>query len=342
MVDEPQPLSLPERVKYIRKNIIAAGSDIKQRFPVLKYQNAIGLGILLFALFSMVVVSTLYLNQQIPWWLCLILNALCLSLAHEIEHDLIHSLYFKKNRFMYHLMMALVWIVRPSSANPWARKTLHLKHHQYSGSELDIEERALSNGTRWGVLRLLMTADLMVAMAVVALQDKDKGDRLGMVMTGVKAFFPVAMLTWGLWYLFLLVHGVDVAAALLGMPIAWSAGTQALIGDLDMLVVVLIGPNILWSFCLHFVSSNMHYHGDVEHNNLLQQTQVMNPWWLWPLQLFCFNFGSTHSIHHFVVNEPFYIRQLTAAKAHRVMREMGVRFNDYGSFSRANRWKSTG
>ncbi|HDJ2775034.1 TPA: fatty acid desaturase, partial [Serratia rubidaea] len=224
MVDEPHPLSLPERVKCIRKNIIAAGSDVKQRFPVLKYQNAIGLGILLFALFSMVIVSTLYLYQQISWWLCLILNALCLSLAHEIEHDLIHSLYFKKNRFMYHLMMALVWIVRPSSANPWARKTLHLKHHQYSGSELDIEERALSNGTRWGVLRLLMTADLMVAMAVVAWQDKDKGDRLGMVMTGVKAFFPVAMLTWGLWYLFLLVHGVDVAAALLGMPIAWSAG----------------------------------------------------------------------------------------------------------------------
>ncbi|AML58225.1 Fatty acid desaturase [Serratia rubidaea] len=342
MVDQPQPLSLPERVKYIRKNIIAAGSDVKQRFPILKYQNAIGLGILLFALFSMVVVSALYLNQQIPWWLCLILNALCLSLAHEIEHDLIHSLYFKKNRFMYHLMMALVWIVRPSSANPWARKTLHLKHHQYSGSELDIEERALSNGTRWGVLRLLMTADLMVAMAVVAWQDKDKGDRLGMVMTGIKAFFPVAMLTWGLWYLFLLVHGVDVAAALLGMPIAWSASAQALIGDLDMLVVVLIGPNILWSFCLHFVSSNMHYHGDVEHNNLLQQTQVMNPWWLWPLQLFCFNFGSTHSIHHFVVNEPFYIRQLTAATAHRVMKEMGVRFNDYGSFGRANRWKRTG
>ncbi|HDJ1464308.1 TPA: fatty acid desaturase, partial [Serratia rubidaea] len=67
MVDEPHPLSLPERVKCIRKNIIAAGSDVKQRFPVLKYQNAIGLGILLFALFSMVIVSTLYLYQQISW-----------------------------------------------------------------------------------------------------------------------------------------------------------------------------------------------------------------------------------------------------------------------------------
>ncbi|CAE1146926.1 fatty acid desaturase [Serratia sp. Tan611] len=338
MVDEAPPLSLPARVKYIRQQIIAAGNDVKLRFPVLKYQNAIGLGILLFSIFSLVAVSTLYIHQQISWWLCLLLNALCLSLAHEIEHDLIHNLYFKKNRFMYHLMMTLVWIVRPSSANPWARKTLHLKHHQYSGSEQDLEERALSNGTRWGVLRLLMTADLMVALAVVAWQDKGKGDLRGVLLTGLKAFFPVAFLTWGLWYLFLIVHGIDFAATLSGMPITWSGAAQAPIGYLDMLVVVLIGPNILWSFCLHFVSSNMHYHGDIEHNNILQQTQVMNPWWLWPLQLFCFNFGSTHSIHHFVVNEPFYIRQLTAAKAHRVMREMGVRFNDYGSCGRANRW----
>ena len=57
-----------------------------------------------------------------------------------------------------------------------------------------------------------------------------------------------------------------------------------------------------------------------------------------PLQLFCFNFGSTHAIHHFVVREPFYIRQMTAPAAHAVMREMGVRFNDFGTFRRANRY----
>ena len=53
-----------------------------------------------------------------------------------------------------------------------------------------------------------------------------------------------------------------------------------------------------------------------------------------------FNFGSSHAIHHFVVKEPFYIRQLTVPFAHRVMREMGVRFNDFGTFARANRWRA--
>ncbi|RZL06584.1 MAG: hypothetical protein EOP40_17435, partial [Rubrivivax sp.] len=62
--------------------------------------------------------------------------------------------------------------------------------------------------------------------------------------------------------------------------------------------------------------------------------------WMWPFQLFCCNFGSTHAIHHFVVKEPFYVRQLTAPVAHRVMREAGVRFNDLGTFARANRWRA--
>ena len=47
--------------------------------------------------------------------------------------------------------------------------------------------------------------------------------------------------------------------------------------------------------------------------------------------------GGTHAIHHFAVKEPFYIRQWNAGIAHQVMREMGVRFNDFGTFLRANR-----
>jgi nucleoid DNA-binding protein len=38
-----------------------------------------------------------------------------------------------------------------------------------------------------------------------------------------------------------------------------------------------------------------------------------------------------------VVKEPFYIRQMTAKVAHKVMAQMGVRFNDFGTFARANR-----
>ncbi|HRB93025.1 MAG TPA: hypothetical protein PLT17_06445 [Chitinophagales bacterium] len=94
-------------------------------------------------------------------------------------------------------------------------------------------------------------------------------------------------------------------------------------------------------YCLHFITSNMHYYGDVEAGNIMQQTQVLNKWYFIPFQLFCFNFGSTHAIHHFVVNETFYIRQLTATKAHSVMREQGVRFNDLGTFTRANRYFMT-
>ena len=69
---------------------------------------------------------------------------------------------------------------------------------------------------------------------------------------------------------------------------------------------------------------------------------MLTPRWMLPFQLFCFNFGATHAIHHFVVKEPFYIRQWTAPVAHRVMREMGVRFNDTATFGRANRFQTAG
>ncbi len=105
----------------------------------------------------------------------------------------------------------------------------------------------------------------------------------------------------------------------------------------SLLTVVWIGPNVLRVACLHFISSNMHYYGDVEDGNVVEQTQVLNRWWLAPVQLFCANFGSTHGIHHFVPNDPFYVRQLTAKTAHHAMRNNGVRFNDLGTFRRANR-----
>jgi hypothetical protein len=72
----------------------------------------------------------------------------------------------------------------------------------------------------------------------------------------------------------------------------------------------------------------------------VQQTQVLNSWWLAPLRLFCFNFGSTHAIHHLSVPDPFYLRQATASVAHAVFRENGVRYNDLDTFRRANRYQA--
>jgi len=113
---------------------------------------------------------------------------------------------------------------------------------------------------------------------------------------------------------------------------------QQAVTVVNFLAATWLAPNALRMFCLHFVSSNMHYYGDVEDKNIMQQCQVLNAWWMLPFNLFCFNFGSTHAIHHFLVKEPFYVRQLTAKTGHRVMREMGVRFNDSGTFRRDNRF----
>lgn len=326
---------------HIRNVVTRAGADLRLRHPWLRHQNAIGVTILCIALAGMLGSAWLYAHGVIAWWLCIPVAAIFASFTHELEHDLIHWMYFRKRPFAHHLMMALVWLARPSTINPWIRRDLHFRHHKYSGTARDIEEQGITNGQPWGLRRLLMLADATAAIVLRLPQAPTWKRRAFLLLGGLAAYFPLGWLHWGLWYCFLGVHGADAVAAATGHAIAWPIALSQAMPTIDLLIVVWIGPNVLRSFCLHFVSSNMHYYGDVEDGNVIQQTQVLNPWWLWPAQLFCFNFGSTHAIHHFVVKEPFYIRQWTAPVAHRVMREMGVRFNDYGSFASANRWSRT-
>ncbi|WP_447588088.1 fatty acid desaturase [Aquipseudomonas campi] len=328
-----------QRSAHIRSVVMARGDELRQRYPILKHQDAIGAGILTFALAGMIGSAWLYLDGVIAWWACLLANAFFASLTHELEHDLIHSMYFRKQRVPHNLMMALVWMARPSTINPWIRRHLHLNHHKVSGTETDIEERAITNGEPWGFARLLMVGDNMMSSFIRLLRAKTWAHRKIIVSRTLKGYAPLGLLNWSTWYVFLGFHLVDFIATASGAPIAWSATTLSVMNIVNIAVVVLVGPNVLRTFCLHFISSNMHYYGDIENGNVVQQTQVLNPWWLLPLQAFCFNFGSTHGIHHFVVKEPFYIRQMTAPVAHTVMREMGVRFNDFGTFARANRWQ---
>ncbi|MDA7087496.1 fatty acid desaturase [Pseudomonas sp. SA3-5] len=327
-----------QRSAHIRQQVMAHGVELRQRYPLLKHQDALGAGILAFALAGMLGSAALYLGGHLAWWACLLLNAFFASLTHELEHDLIHSMYFRKRRVPHNLMLALVWLARPSTINPWIRRHLHLNHHKVSGSEQDLEERAITNGEPWGIARLLMVGDNVMAALIRTRRAKTWAHKRAILWRTLRVYAPLALLNWGTWYVFLGFHLIDFTGSALGAPIAWSASTLAAMHIVHIAVVVLVGPNVLRTFCLHFVSSNMHYYGDVEAGNVIQQTQVLNPWWLWPLQAFCCNFGSSHAIHHFVVKEPFYIRQLSVPFAHRVMREAGVRFNDFGTFARANRW----
>jgi hypothetical protein len=326
-----------QKALHIRQVVTTAGQQLRERHPWLKHQNAIGAGILALSLLGMIGCAAAYAYGVLPAWACIALVAIFASFTHELEHDLIHWMYFRRQPVVHHLMMALVWLARPSTVNPWARRHLHFNHHKFSGSEQDIEERAITNGERWGVRRLIMVGD-NVQSVLLRLHKAPPGRRKKMLLRAAAGYFPLGWLNWSAWYCFLGFHAISGASALLGHDIAWSAGTLRAMHALDFVTVVLIAPNVLRTFCLHFVSSNTHYYGDVEADNVIQQTQVLNPRWMLPLQLFCFNFGATHAIHHFVVKEPFYIRQMTAPTAHKVMREMGVRFNDTGTFRRANRW----
>ncbi|MFW9078998.1 fatty acid desaturase [Pseudomonas sp. P2757] len=334
----PQQHNAAQRSAHIRQVVLAKGVELRERYPILKHQDALGAGILAFALLGMIGSAALYITGHMAWWVCLLLNAFFASLTHELEHDLIHSMYFRKQRVPHNLMLGLVWLARPSTINPWIRRHLHLNHHKVSGTEADMEERAITNGEPWGFARLLMVGDNMMSAFIRLLRTPTWAHKWNILKKVFKVYAPLALLHWGAWYVFLGFHAANGIAYLSGSPIEWSVTTLSVMQVIDIAAVVIIGPNVLRTFCLHFVSSNMHYYGDVEPGNVLQQCQVLNPWWLWPLQAFCFNFGSSHGIHHFVVKEPFYIRQMTVPVAHKVMREMGVRFNDFGTFGRANRF----
>jgi fatty acid desaturase len=315
------------RITRINSAIRAASRDLRERYPLLRHQDAIGLSILLACVGVFFGAAAGYRAGSLPAWATVLVVALATSVVHEIEHDLIHQLYFRKNRVAHAAMMTLAWVLRPNTINPWLRRELHLNHHRVSGTATDLEERAITNGEPFGLKRLVMMAD---GVAAVLLRVRKAGNRRAMILAKFAVgYFPLGWAHFTLLYGFCAVH----AGRLLGghslFP-AWSP-------SLDAAIVIWIAPNVLRSFCLNFISSNVHYFGDVTAGNVIEQTQVLDAPVLLPLQMFCFNFGSTHAIHHFVANEPFYVRQWTAPAAHAALRENGVPFNDFGTFRRANR-----
>lgn len=344
-------MSDAEKIEYVKSVTQQAGAMLRERHPWLAHQNAIGVGIMALSILGMFGTATLYYLDIIPWWICTPVIAIFASFVHELEHDLIHLMYFRKNQSINSLMLILGWIVRPSTINPLVRRRMHMHHHKHSGTETDLEERGITNGEPWGLRRLLMTGDNLLSVylrptAAIRMTElfvrnqkvssEAERQQIGRAVRG--GYFPLAIIYYTAWHGWLAFHLVAGVAYLLGSPLNLPTWAAQVVAALDFMAVVLMLPSFLRTFCLHFISSNMHYYGDVEDNNPLQQCQVLNAWWTVPFQIFCFNFGSTHAIHHFLVKEPFYIRQWTAPQAHRVLREVGVRFNDIGTFRRANRY----
>ena len=221
----PQRLNAAQRSAHIREVVLAKGVELRQRYPILKHQDALGAGILAFALAGMIGCAALYISGHMAWWACLLLNAFFASLTHELEHDLIHSMYFRKQRVPHNLMMGLVWLARPSTINPWIRRHLHLNHHKVSGSETDMEERAITNGEPWGFARLLMIGDNIMSAFIRMLRAKTWAHKFSIIKRTLKVYAPLALVHWGAWYVFLGFHAANGIAHLLGAPIEWSATT---------------------------------------------------------------------------------------------------------------------
>ncbi|WP_041021772.1 fatty acid desaturase, partial [Pseudomonas sp. SHC52] len=195
----PERLNAHQRSAHIRQVVLAHGEALRRRYPILLHQDALGAGILAFALAGMIGSALLYIDGHLAGWVCLLFNAFFASLTHELEHDLIHSMYFRKQRLPHNLMMGLVWLARPSTINPWIRRHLHLNHHKMSGTEADLEERAITNGEPWGLARLLMVGDNVMSALIRLLRAGTWAHKRSILKRTLKVYFPLALLHWGAW-----------------------------------------------------------------------------------------------------------------------------------------------
>jgi len=333
-----ESVSTAQRIKNIQKCIRAADAELRAKYAFLNHQNTIGMCICLLSLAGMLGSGLAYLNGIIPAWLCIVVSTMFASVSHELEHDLIHKLYFKKNPIVQNGMMAVVWLMRPNTVNPWYRRTIHINHHKNSGTENDIEERVIGNGMKFGFKRILISLDgfLSISLRRKELRSMKGYGYLQFVLRGA----PLAHVFIICFYSFVLFHAYNYFAPYFALSTDYPQWLTSAMNGLNILAVIWILPNALRAFCLNSITTLMHYYGDVD--SLLKECQVMNHWALLPFHILSFNFGTTHTIHHFLVTQPFYLRQMVAKKVLPVMKENGIRFNDFASLIRANRFADHG
>lgn len=317
--------STRDRIRRINKTIREEDRRLRARFRWLDRQDALGLACFLGSLAVMAAVSVAYIAGSMPWYLAVPAMALPISILHELEHDMIHGMYFRGRR-LQELMFFVIWFAK-LSINPWKRREIHLRHHRYSGQADDFEERMIGLGLPIGLRRLFVSVHPLGAVAVTPALARDSRDFnvLSMFRPSLPAFIVLAIIC-------------HVYAA--GQGLGWLAGVYPAWATTaaSYAFVLWVAPNLVRQTSIVLMSSFSHYYGDIPPNDVFYQNQILRHPLLWPFQLFCFNFGSTHIIHHFVVDQPFYLRQMVAPAAHAAMEAAGVRVNDAGTVTHANRY----
>ena len=319
------------RINNIRKAIYAEEKRVRDKYTWLEHQNALGMGIFLGSIGLMAITSFLYMYGTLAWYLTIPTMAILISFLHELEHDLIHDLYFKEQKWIQNIMFAFIWISK-INANPWWRKPMHLKHHKTSGQMDDIEERLIGLGLPLGIRRFFVTISPLGSYLIIygVAQDSKRMNSLpGLDLIRASIVnLPV-----------LLPGNICLLAVLLSSYFPEYINETAYYFAWNV-CMLLYFPNTLRQGSLQWVSTGCHYFGDIPRNNVFFQNQVLDHWFFYPFQLFCFNFGATHIIHHYVTRQPFYLRQLVAAGVMDEFKKQGVRFNDLQIYNRAHRYFS--
>ncbi|WP_256668412.1 fatty acid desaturase, partial [Pseudomonas sp. FSL R10-1339] len=249
------PKTEQDLINDVTQKITQHSNELRKRYRVLGFQNAIGASVMAVSVTGMIITGTLYIKGLIPGWLCIVINALLTSFIHELEHDLIHRLYFRKHPVAHNLMMLLCWIARPGMPSPWLRRELHFHHHKESGTDTDVEAWITTSGSKWGAKRFLKLIDGFVFGIVNALIAPTWQEKIRLTVKVLRLNAPMGLLYWGCWYIFLGYHLYTWVNSLMGLTVELSAAASLLIQVVNAAVVIIVAPNIIRQFCLFFISS---------------------------------------------------------------------------------------
>jgi hypothetical protein len=325
--------------KAISQAIKKADADLREKYGFLKYQDAIGAAIFVGSFCGIFATWHYYSkhgNSYIHCAVIIVAISLFTSLLHELEHDLIHNLYFKKSAnkpsYAQDFMFFCIWISK-LHGNPWYRRELHLKHHIISGQTDDAEERLIGLGLPFSWTRMAVTMHPFGSLIVTPSVAKDAAwlDVQKLNLTSA----PVAFLFFGLNKIWMLYVGVMLCVGYenyhhyLPAHHWWWIRASA---------VCVCLPNMWRQACLVAMSNCSHYYGDIPEKSVFYQNQILDHPVFHICNLFCFNFGATHIVHHYVPGQPFYIRELVYRRVKSFMVENGVRLNDFGVVARGNRY----
>ena len=198
----------------ITRAIREADRRTRERFPVLRHQSVLGIGFVLLGYGIAALSSWLYLMGHLPAWGCIFTNAVALAVLREIEHDLIHNLYFKGKRAVQNLVLFVIWPALGNVPSPIYRRMIHLQHHRSSGREDDLEERLIGNGTGFGPMRWLAMIDTGMSTLLRRRElDQIPGFRRGQLL---RHLIPVVAIFYIVWVSFLIYHGLRLGMGLFG------------------------------------------------------------------------------------------------------------------------------